>query len=240
MRRLGRPALIRHLLAAIIGLGITAVIPTPAQAGLTEWVSSVNSGTPPVFVATNIFTPSVVDIGAVSGDITYEFVVNGAERAGAGSLIGSLTGGQHQAIRFEQWHHTGHYGATQYGVADYDFGVNTTYDTDIVLDFVVNSAAGITTLYVNGVNTGATVPIALTLHGPVAFGNTDLGGGNFLGDDAFAGSIYGFADFNSALSADEIKAHSDAFFSTGVPEPATWTIGLGLAVIGAIVHRRRS
>jgi hypothetical protein len=191
-------------------------------------------------VGTNVFTPSIVNIGALSGDITYEFIVNGQERAAAGSLIGSLTGGQSQAIRFEQWQATGLFGATQYGVADYSFGVPTVFNTDVDLAFVVDSAAGTTTLYVNGVDTGATVPFAVTLQGNVAVGGTDIGGGSFLGDDSFAGSILGFATFDSALSATELKDHSDAFFNaTVVPEPATWTMLWGFGVVGFVARRRR-
>jgi len=233
-----RPILFRGPLAAVLALVAWGLMPCSAEAGLTQWLAEVNAGTPATFVATDVFTPSIVDIGALSGDLTYEFIVNGADRAAAGSLVGSLIAGQNQAIRFEQWLDTNHYGATQYGVADYDFGVPTTFDTDIHLAFVVHSAAGSTSLFVNGVDTGATVPMALTLHGPVAFGGTDIGGGNFLGDDSFAGKILAFADYDSALSSDELKAHADAFFAPA-PEPPTWTMVLSLGAIGLVRHRWR-
>ncbi len=233
-----RLALFRRPLAALFALVVWGLMPSSADAGLPQWLAEVNTGTPSTFVATNIFTPSIVNIGALSGDITYEFIVNGSDRAAAGSLIGSLTGGQSQAIRFEQWFNTGHYGATQYGVADYDFGVPTTYDADVHLAFVVNSGAGTTALFVNGLNTGATVPFALTLHGPVAVGGTDIGGGNFLGDDSFAGTILGFATYDSALPAAELKAHADAFF-TAVPEPGAGTMALSLGIVGLAVRRWR-
>lgn len=232
-----QPALFRGSLAATSALVAWALTPSPADAGLVQWLAKVNTGTPATFSATNVFTPSIVDIGALSGDITYEFIVNGGDRAAAGSLIGSLTGGQSQAIRFEQWPNTGHYGATRYYIDDYDFGVATTYDTDVHLAFVVNSGAGTTALFVNGMDTGATVPFALTLHGPVAFGGTDTGGG-FLGDDSFAGTILGFAAYDSALSPDELEAHADAFFSlAAVPEPSTWKMALSLGIVGLVGHR---
>ncbi len=228
------------LLAATFALVAWGLTPSSVDAGTIEWLEAVNAGPPPVFEATNVFTPSIVNIGALSGDITYEFVVNGAFRATAGSLIGSLTGGQNQAIRFDQFPATNEYGATQYGVADYSFGVPTTYDTNVVLDFVVDSAAGDTKLFVNGVDTGATVPMVLTLNGPVAFGGTDIGNGQFLGDDSFAGTILGFADFDSALSANDLLAHSDAFFDIVVPEPATWTMLASSGIFGLLAYRRRS
>jgi hypothetical protein len=111
--------------------------------------------------------------------------------------------------------------------------VPTTYDADVVLDFVVNSAAGTTRLFVNGIDTGATVPFALTLHGPVAFGGTAMPGGGFLGDDSFAGTILGFAAWDSALTAPEIKARADAFFSV-VPEPSTWSLLASGAIVGLV------
>ena len=223
--------LVRGPFAIVFVLVASVLVPSAADAGLIQWTAAVNAGTPASFVATNVFTPSIVNIGPLSGDITYEFVVNGGDRAAAGSLLGSLIGGQSQAIRFEQWFNTDHYGATQYFVADYDFSVPTAFDTDVDLAFVVNSGTGTTALFVNGVDTGATVPMALTLNGSVAFGGTDLGGGNFLGDDSFAGKIYGFATYDSALTATELKAHADAFFA--VAEPATWAmfVSAGLLVL---------
>ena len=80
----------------------------------------------------------------------------------------------------------------------------------------------------------------MTLHGDVAVGGTDIGGGNFPGDDSFAGSILGFAAFDSPLSATELKEHSDAFFGgTVVPEPATWTLVWGFGIVGLMARRRR-
>lgn len=241
MIRLYQLTSFRGPLTALFALVTWGLTPSSANADLTQWSAAVNTGSPPIFMATHIFTPSIVDIGALSGDITYEFIVNGAFRATAGSLIGSLTGGQSQAIRFDQFLHTNTYGVTQYGVADYDFGVPTTYDADVHLAFVVHSGAGTTALFVNGLDTGATVPLALTLHGPVAFGGTDIGGGNFLGDDSYAGRILGFADYNAALSSTELKAHADAFFAPAavpeLPALATWTMLVSYGIAGCVGHR---
>jgi hypothetical protein len=214
-------------------------VPSSAHAGLVQWVAQVNTGTPATFVATNVFTPSVVDIGTLSGDITYEFVVNGADRASAGSLIGSLADGQSQAIRFEQFPNTNEYGVTQYRIGDYVFGVTTTFGADVDLAFVVNSAAGTTALFVNGTDTGTTVPVALTLHGQVGVGATYIGGNAFLdpSQDSFEGTVLGFATYDAALSSAELKAHADAYFgSAAVPEPATGTL-FGLGFIGFVGYR---
>jgi hypothetical protein len=233
---------VRHSLAAVVGLLALGFLPSTAAAGLTQWTAQVNAGTPPVVVQTNIFTPSLINIGPLSGNITYEFIVNGADRASAGSLIGSLTGGQHEAIRFEQYPNTNMYGVTAYGVADYVFNVPTTFNTDVDLAFVVNSAAGTTRLFVNGVDTGATVPYAVTLHGTVGFGSTATGTG-FLdpSQESFQGNFIGFASFNSALSGAELKAHSDAYFgiNPATPEPVNWAVFLGVGVVGLAGNRLR-
>jgi hypothetical protein len=92
-------------------------------------------------------------------------------------------------------------------------------------------------LFVNGLDTGTTVPFALTLNGSVAFGGTDIGGGNVMGDDSFAGTIFGFAAYDSALSPEELKAHADAYFAAAVPEPATWAIFLSAGLLGLAGHR---
>jgi hypothetical protein len=220
-------------------LAAAIVLPSVATAGIVEWGGAVNAGSPATFTATNVFTPSIVDIGALSGDITYEFIVNGKDRAAAGSLIGALTGGQNQAIRFEQWQNTGTYGATLYYVDDYNFGVATNYDVDVHLAFVAHAATGTTSLIVNGVDTGATVPFALTLHGPVAFGGTAMPGGGFLGDDSFEGVIRGFAAYDSALSTDELRAHADAFFAVGEGAGAVYLAAGLFGLAGLRWPRRR-
>lgn len=227
--------MLNNKMTAAAALAVALLLPAAARASLVQWTDALAAGTPVSYLATHIVTPSRADIGALTGDISYEFIVNGGDRAAAGSLLGSLSGGQSQAIRFEQSPNTGEYGVTQYYVDDYVFGVPTSYDVDVQLAFVVDSLAGTTALFVNGVDTGARVPVALSLAGNVAFGGTDLGG-SFLGDDAFAGEILGFAAYDSALSAAEVQAHADAFFDAAsvVPEPATLAlVGCGLiALVG--------
>ena len=141
-----------------------------------------------------------------------------------------------QAIKFDQYPNTGLYGATQYGIADYSFGVPTTVGSDVVLDFVANSGAGTTALFVNGVAAGTTVPFALTLSGSVTVGGAPSGEGFF---DEFNGQILGLATFDSALSDSEIMAHANAF--TAVPEPGSLpiVIGFGVSALGAVRRLRR-
>jgi hypothetical protein len=202
-----------HLLKTLAGtLACLAVLAgNTARADLMAYVDAVNAGTPYTFLAWDISDiPIVVDIGDLPGpDRTYEFIANGFPTASS-ALLGDFTdGGQHQAIKFEQWPSTGLYGVTNYGAFDYDFGVPTTFGSDVILDYVVTG--GTTSLFVNGVDTGATVPFEMTLQGNVGLGGAPRSDGSFI--DIFDGTILAAATFNSALSPDEIMMHSDAFFA---------------------------
>jgi len=66
--------------AALVAAALTA------DAGLIGWQDQVNVGTAPAFVETNISGATTRDIGALSGDKTYEFIVN-ARDAGASSRL---------------------------------------------------------------------------------------------------------------------------------------------------------
>jgi hypothetical protein len=198
-----------------------------ARADLTQWVAAVNAGSPYTYLATQISPlPTTINIGALSGDVTYEFIVNGQiGPSSSGALMADGT----QAIKFDQYPNTGLYGATQYGIADYNFGVATTVGTDVLLDFVANSGTGTTALFVNGADTGMTVPFALTLNGSVTVGGaynvSGISPGFF---DEFNGQILGLATFDSSLSDGEIMAHEDAI--TAVPEPGSLAIVMGSGV----------
>ena len=185
----------------------------------TESWQAVVAAAEPNFVATHVET-GIYDIGALGGEITYEFVVraNPDEMEVSMGLIGRIGYGDTKAaLKYEQWENTGNYGATHFGVMDYDFGVANTPGEYTHLAFVSSEAAGTTALYVNGVYQ-ASVDGPITLSGIVGIGYIprDEQGSAFI--DPFDGIIFGVAIYNAALSEAEIQAHSDAYFAPPLPD----------------------
>ncbi|HTR42935.1 MAG TPA: PEP-CTERM sorting domain-containing protein [Pseudomonadales bacterium] len=218
------------IFAILAGLGIGAV---PAHADLAQWLTAVNAGSP-TYEATQISPlPTTINIGSLSGNNTYEFIVNG--QIGP-STSGALMADGSQAIKFDQYPNTGLYGATQYGIADYDFGEPTTVGNNVVLDFVANSGTGTTSLFVNGAAEGTAVPFALTLSGNVTVGAAFGAVGNQGFFDDFNGQILGLATFDSGLSGNQIMQHANAFFA--VPEPSSLAMFMSLGVSGLWMVRR--
>ncbi len=180
---------------------------------MDNWEAAVAPAAPG-FLATNI-ADGVYDIGAFSGDITYEFAVNSNpdEQEGSMCLIGRRNYGDTTVgLKYDQWQNTGTYGATIFGDVDLDYGIATNPGVDTHLVFVSSEAASTTALYVNGVYQ-ASVDRAITLSGIVGIGygaSAEDGSESF---DNFDGDIFGVAIYDTALSDEEIAAHSDAFFA---------------------------
>jgi hypothetical protein len=187
-----------------------------ARADLADYISAVNLDTTKTFLATNVTPlPMDVNIGTLSGNNTYEFIANSiSDTNGSEALLASSNDLGGQAIKFEQWEYTGVYGATQYYVADYSYSTATTFNSNVFLDFVVSPAAQKTELFVNGVNTGSSVPFAVNLSGAVTIGGSAAGAGYV---DEFNGSIIAVATYNSRLTATEIQAHYNAFIKPAPP-----------------------
>ena len=185
----------------------------------TESWQAVVAAAEPNFVATHVET-GIYDIGALGGEITYEFVVraNPDEMEVSMGLIGRIGyGDTTAALKYEQYDNTGNYGATHFGVMDYDFGVANAPGEYTHLVYVSSEDAGTTALYVNGVYQ-ASVDGPITLSGIVGIGYIprDEQGSAFI--DPFDGIIFGVAIYNAALSEAEIQAHSDAYFAPPLPD----------------------
>jgi len=200
----------------------------PAFATITDW----QDGSIPAFYAFDV-TPGVYDIGEFSGAVTYEFMVNSNpdETQPSMALIGTLAGENGPAragLKYEQWQDTGTYGATLFGVADFDSGVATAPGEDTHLAFV--SEDGEIDLYVNGIYQ-ATMPLEVTLSGIVGIGTAIRADESFV--DEFDGEIYAVAIYDTALTDCEILEKSNRFF---IPEPATMLL-LGLGSL-TLIRRR--
>jgi hypothetical protein len=140
-----------------------------------------------------------------------------------------------EAIKFDQFPDSGDYGATKYTVADYRYNVQETLGSDVVLDFVAHPVTGTTELFVDGLDTGSSVPFALSLSGTVGLGGSVYGNNQFT--DVFNGTVIAAATYNSSLSASEIASHSNAYFAP-VPEPSTLAIA-GAAAVAVVAYRWR-
>ena len=209
-----------------------------AEASVNTWLQKAVQGSYSKQITFGGPPATAFNLNEFTGDRTYEFVVNGSD-SGTSSILGSLVDGNNQAIRFNQYDESDLIGITQYGLSDFKFSYATPFNTDVVLAFVSDSIAGTTRLFVNGVDTGSTVPVALTLDGDVGLGATATGPSTFLGQDTFSGTISALAVYQAKLSAADLKLRSDAYFEV-VPEPTAWTSLLAFGAAALILRRRRA
>jgi hypothetical protein len=211
-----------------------------ARGGISEWLAEVAADTPAGYTNSNLAAPIVADIGtyseATGGGISYEFIVNATNDGASSALIGTFANppavGDRAALKWEQWQDTGNYGATVFGVADYDAAVANSPGVDTHLVFVNNGID--TLLYVNGALATTIVGASPTLSGTVGIGQAYNPVGAHL--DPLTGTILGVAVYDAALNASEIGAHYAAFL---VPEPGCLTlVGLALSVVLSMSRRR--
>lgn len=230
----------KYLLIVICLLGTTST----ARADLDMWLTEVNTGSASSFVGTNYSTPTVVDIGYLFGERTYEFVVNAGETGSSALMADRVDNGW--GIKFEQWNNTQRFGITEFGVADHTSNVPTPYNQDVHVAFVVRDFSTSpfpgfedyrTEIYLNGVYQETMGTSLGQLSGTTAVGGgLDANGVDFF--DVLNGTVKGVATYDVALSADELLTHSSAYF-TSVPEPSSLIGLMGILATGIVVARVR-
>lgn len=208
--------------------------------GIAGWQASAESAGAG-YIATDVSEPIQVDIGAfdvaTNGGVTYEFIYNVAEIAGASSaFMGSLNApeGASAGLKLDQWPNSGTFGATAFGVADYTSSVSHVIGADTHVVFVADGTdLGI---YVNGEFAETMAGASVALSGLTGIGHAY--NHNTEGSvDALGGTLLGVAVYDTALSADVIGAN----FTSFVPEPASGSLAAILfsAFAAALRSRRR-
>jgi hypothetical protein len=149
--------------------------------------------------------PTVVDFGALEGDASYVFYFT-AIQDGASTAI---AGDNAFAIKLDQWNQQGLFGTTEFGVADNLFSavdgqnVSSVFDVPVHVVFVSDSAAGESSLYINGVLSG-TWAGSVPLSGQVKVMGARL---EQATDHMGAGSsMHAWATYSGKLSASEVQS----------------------------------
>ena len=182
------------------------------RASLVEWQAAVESGTAPAsryFKDVDGPAPSGLypvgwDVGALTGDRSFEFIVFAGETGGSSALMG-VSGVQ--GLKFEQWMDTGNLGLTDFGVADHVAPVPSPFYAETHLVYAFDGAD--THLYVNGALAHTFSGVPLDGAGMQYLGAVSADGVAF--GDPLDGRILGFASYDTALPAAEVAAHHAAF-----------------------------
>lgn len=223
------------LQAGILGAGFLFASGQLGHGALSDWQNQVtNVGATPA--ATNFTTvsgtaPILFDVGALSGDRSFEFIVNAGLTGLSGAFLGNRTDNGLQGLKFEQWMDSGMLGITNFGVVDLLSDDPSPANIDAHVAFVSDGTSS-TDLYLNGANVH-TFLAPLVIFGSQGLAGVTQNNGGFF--DLLDGNILGFASYDSALSAAEVAAHSNAFF---VPEPSAVAM-LGLAGLSVLSRRRQ-
>lgn len=155
------------------------------------------------FTGTN---SALFDFGAISGDATFEFIVQGTPSTADGYLaVGSNTVSN---LRFEQWNNTGQMGMTQLGVADYLFTPAVPTPEAIRHITYVWNGAGTMKLYVDGALAGTNSGVTTAFGMPTGSGRLGANPGN---GEGMVGTIYRMTCYDSVLPDAKILSHADAY-----------------------------
>lgn len=174
------------------------------------WQSEVEKGT--AATVTNFNTIAVgsgqtVNLSPLSGDATYEFLVQAKDVSQASAVLLSESGAN---IKLEQWNNTGVIGITQGSDVSFEpfYGTSVTspYNRSAHLVVRVNASQGFSHLFLDGQLVGTINKAHTFSSASAAIANVN---GEPLGSSG-ENVIYGFAAYNSQLTDSEIQQHSRA------------------------------
>ena len=157
------------------------------------------------------------NFGAVSGESTFEFIVEGDPVAGGRDGYLAVGSNSSSSLRYEQWSDTGQLGFTQGGVADYTFSPLVLSPTEATHVAYVWDGDGRMDLYLDGTLVGQNTAVASSFNMPT--GNGLLGNNAAAGNEGMVGTIHRVTIYNEALTSEDIERHSNAY--NDVPEPPT-------------------
>ena len=195
------------------------LVSASSYAALPDWQNRVTSvGATPAATRFNTVSgssPILVDVGSLTGDRSFEFIVNAGFGGGSSAFLGTRAVGS-QGLKFEQWQDSAVYGLTVFGIVDLYSTTIPEANVDTHVVFVSDGATG-TDLYVNGslVHTFSGRPLEITgMQGLAGISE----GGTTTFTDILDGNILGFASYDSALNAAEILDHYQYFRFGDIPE----------------------
>ncbi len=188
--------------------------------------TSAGAGLPP---GARLFAPVTLtgvggvsfQFGAVTGDATLEFILEGDPSAFVSSFL-AVGVNAASSLRYEVWYDTAQLGFTQAGVADYQFtpGVPSPAQTTHVT-YAWSAADTTMKLYLNGALAGTTTGVSGDFGLPA-----DLGvlGNNAGGTEPMRGLIHRVTVYDELLAEEVILAHGRAF--APVVEPPVVAVDL--------------
>lgn len=157
-----------------------------------------------------LFEPTAVNFGNLSGDATYEFAFNAVKAGVSTAIAGNNTWG----LKLDQWNEQGLFGTTEFGTADHLFepvagmNVDSVFDEDVHVVIVNDVTGGETRLYLNGEHAGVWAG-NFELAGQATVMAAQTGAIDPMGDGSV---MYGWATYNSALTAENIALLSSSPF----------------------------
>lgn len=211
------------LLASVLVPSAKAALPYPAallpqERSVTAYDKAVEDDiaaglTPAGRLTASINSPAAFDFGAISGDATMEFILDGNPNVGTGSAYLAVGTNAGSNLRYEQFNNTGQLGFTQLGVGDYGFIPNVSSPTTPkVVTYVWDSTARVMSLYLDGelAGTRSGIPASFSMPSGPGWLMRNPGGGELM-----TGTIYRVTTYDFRLGPDVIQRHVQAYINHG-------------------------